>query len=497
MGVNGEIDLTAEQRQLVLELIERHLPDTDVWAYGSRVKWTSRPESDLDLVVFSGPEQNGQVADLREALEESDLPFQVDVLVWDDTLESVQREIDTNHCAVVEVRTPVSTTKMRFGNCATLIRDHVDPSDLSDDTPYVGLGHIPKNQLSVTNHGVASDVTSMKSRFKRGDILFGGLRPYFRKVALARYDGICSTDIWVVRAQNGLDQQFLFYQMAAQRFVDYASQGSEGTRMPRANWDYVSDYTLIVPSLPEQRRVTRILDGIDDRLVTNHKITSIMDDTMQAQFRTMMDQYNHDKYSDLSAGCRLVRLGDVMTINPHRSLQKGTKAPYLSMANMPTSGHSPLSIVERPYGHGMRFTNGDTLVARITPCLENGKTAYVDFLLPNAVGWGSTEYVVLRPKSPVPTEFAYCLARSSSFRDFAVGSMTGSSGRQRVSAQVLAEHQFVLPPPHVLDDFSNVARLCVSRARSAVLESLALTGMRDVLLSAMVTRTYELEDKAK
>ena len=71
MGVNGEIDLTADQRRIGLELIERHLPGTDVWAHGSRVQWTSRPESDLDLVVFSGADQSGQMADLREAYRHS------------------------------------------------------------------------------------------------------------------------------------------------------------------------------------------------------------------------------------------------------------------------------------------------------------------------------------------------------------------------------------------------------------------------------------------
>lgn len=292
MGPNSNIDLTGDQRRLVVELIKRHLPYTDVWAYGSRVTWTSRPQSDLDLVVFSGPEQTGQVSDLRESFEDSDLPFQVDVLVWDDLPESFHEEIDENHCPVVEVRTPDSTTKMRFGDCATLIRDHVDPSDLPGDTPYVGLGHIPKNQLLVANHGVAGDVTSVKSRFKRGDILFGGLRPYFRKMALARYDGICSTDIWVVRAQDGLDHQFLFYQMATQHFVDYASQGSEGTKMPRAKWDHVSEYHFSVPCLDEQRRVAKILGEIDDKIRVNHRMNSKLRRMVEAIFRSLIGQMN-------------------------------------------------------------------------------------------------------------------------------------------------------------------------------------------------------------
>ena len=77
------IDITAEQRKTVLVLLARHLPNTTAWVFGSRVKWTSRPESDLDLVVFAKPEQERRASDLREAFDESNLPFRVDLFVWD------------------------------------------------------------------------------------------------------------------------------------------------------------------------------------------------------------------------------------------------------------------------------------------------------------------------------------------------------------------------------------------------------------------------------
>ena len=81
MGVDEAIDITAAERKTVLDLLDRHLPNTTAWAYGSRVKWTSRPQSDLDLVVFPTPGQRGRVGDLREAFDESDLPFRVDLFV--------------------------------------------------------------------------------------------------------------------------------------------------------------------------------------------------------------------------------------------------------------------------------------------------------------------------------------------------------------------------------------------------------------------------------
>ena len=105
MGVTPGIDLTADQRQTVLRLIQAYLPETEVWAYGSRVKRTARPSSDLDLVAFASPRLRRQVANLREAFEESDLPFRVDVLVWDDVPESFQAEIQRERVVLTSSRT--------------------------------------------------------------------------------------------------------------------------------------------------------------------------------------------------------------------------------------------------------------------------------------------------------------------------------------------------------------------------------------------------------
>ena len=97
MGVASAIDLTVGQRQMVLALLNRHLPNTTVWAYGSRVKWTSHSASDLDLVAFSKPKQSARVAELREAFDESNLPFRVDLFVWDDVPESFRKRIEAEH----------------------------------------------------------------------------------------------------------------------------------------------------------------------------------------------------------------------------------------------------------------------------------------------------------------------------------------------------------------------------------------------------------------
>ena len=102
MGIERSIDVTESQHQTILSLLREFLPNTAAWVYGSRAKWTARPQSDLDLVVFATSKQNGPVGDLREAFEESDLPFRVDLFAWDEIPESFRTQIEAKHVVLIE-----------------------------------------------------------------------------------------------------------------------------------------------------------------------------------------------------------------------------------------------------------------------------------------------------------------------------------------------------------------------------------------------------------
>ena len=135
----------------------------------------------------------------------------------------------------------------------------------------------------------------------------------------------------------------------------------------------------------------------------------------------------------------------------------------------------------------MKFQNGDVLVARITPCLENGKTAFVDFLQDGQIGWGSTEYIVLRSRDPLPTEYAYFLARTDTFRAFAIQNMTGTSGRQRVPAECLNNYLVVVPPEPIAIMFGTFARETLERMKSGDEESRTLAEIRDAFLPKLLS----------
>lgn len=152
-----------------------------------------------------------------------------------------------------------------------------------------------------------------------------------------------------------------------------------------------------------------------------------------------------------------VLLGDVVQINPSTKVSKGQSVKFISMDKLDPFTKVPNGYEERKFSSGTKFTNGDTLLARITPCLENGKTAFVDFLDDLEVAAGSTEFVILRNIEGLTyPAYIYYLSISPAFRDYAIKSMIGTSGRQRVQNDVLAKMELSLPP---LDQQKKIANI--------------------------------------
>lgn len=183
-----------------------------------------------------------------------------------------------------------------------------------------------------------------------------------------------------------------------------------------------------------------------------------------------------------------VKLGEVAEINPLESIKKNTLAKKVSMDNLEPFNKKIYSFSMESFKGGSKFKNGDTLLARITPCLENGKTAFVDFLENNEIAFGSTEFIILREKENISDKhFLYYLARSENFRETAIKSMTGSSGRERVQIEVIRDYEFSLPPletqqriAEILSSFDD--KIDLLHRQNKTLESLALTLFRHTFM---------------
>ncbi|KFX62384.1 hypothetical protein KBK24_0128450 [Burkholderia sp. K24] len=199
------------------------------------------------------------------------------------------------------------------------------------------------------------------------------------------------------------------------------------------------------------------------------------------------DEMEESQLGAIPRGWRACPMTDCIEVNPHRTVRKGTFANYLDMANVPTNSARVQNVVIREFSSGSKFMNGDTLLARITPCLENGKTAFVDFLGDGEIGWGSTEFIVLRPKNYLPTTFAYFLCRHPEFRTFAISQMAGTSGRQRVPNDCFVGYKVAEPSEAVAGEFGRVSGSAFALIKALDVGAKTLVGIRDALLPRLLS----------
>ena len=164
---------------------------------------------------------------------------------------------------------PVGWRQGTLADVADSPRRGVSPADVAEDTPYIGLEHMPRRSIALSEWEGAGKVTSNKSLFKKGEFLFGKLRPYFHKIGFAPLDGICSTDIVVVVPRAPEWGAFTLACLSSDEFVDYTDQTSTGTKMPRTSWKTMEQYKICLPSEQVARAYQGITQPLLDRIGAN------------------------------------------------------------------------------------------------------------------------------------------------------------------------------------------------------------------------------------
>ncbi len=135
----------------------------------------------------------------------------------------------------------------QLGDIAQDVRRGINPDSVDPETPYFGLEHLPRKSIALSEWGKAGDVQSTKLAFRKGEILFGKIRPYFHKVGVAPVNGICSSDTIVIQPKEPKFFSIILACVSSEDFVNHATQTSQGTKMPRANWDVLVKYPVLIP----------------------------------------------------------------------------------------------------------------------------------------------------------------------------------------------------------------------------------------------------------
>jgi len=279
----------------------------------------------------------------------------------------------------------------------------------------------------------------------------------------------------LLRPRGNVDPRFLSLAYRSPQFQsELAKRSIQGATVDRIPIGEMDKWHISLPPLDEQRRIAGVLGALDDLIDTNERSAQAIEKLLQTRFAAM--EFDVDGSQ---------KLPDVVELNPKYGKPIGD-ASYVDMAALPTDSYQIGEVQRRPAAGGARFMTDDALLARITPCLENGKAAFASSVPAGEVFVGSTEFIVLRARDNTPASWPYFLCRSERFREYAIRHMTGSSGRQRLSAQALESYSVDVDSER-LKSFGQDAGVLMASADELNRENSALRRTRDELLPLLMS----------
>ncbi len=302
----------------------------------------------------------------------------------------------------------------------------------------------------------------------------------------------------IVESNGTCDIRYVCYLLNTLDLSGYIT----GSAQPKLNQANLVKISIQLPSLELQKRIADSLSAFDDKIEVNRRINDNLEQQAQALFKSWFVDFEPFKDGEfveselgmIPKGWRVGTLSEVAIINPARTLKKGKVAIYLDMKNMPTAGSFPSTWEKKEYAGGMKFQNHDTIMARITPCLENGKVAYVNFLQNEEVAFGSTEYIVMTTNDNFMPELLYYLSRDESFKSYATKNMNGSSGRQRVSGETIGKYKIAIPPKSLLEPIAPYFKSIMDITKNNGMEIISLSSLRDTLLPRLMSGELKIND---
>lgn len=373
---------------------------------------------------------------------------------------------------------------------------HATPKKTSSGPWFLSISSLDRGRLSLSEsaHLSVEDFIKWTRRVtpEPGDLLFSyetrlgeaALMPEGIKACLGRRMGILRPN------RNLVLPRFLLLSYLAPQFQDIIrARAIRGATVDRIPLTELPKWPIRLPALSSQKAIVEVLGALDDKIAVNERTSVIYEQLLKLQVERMGLEV--DPSPAVAAA-----VTDFVCFNPKVS-KPLSEAVYVDMAALSTKRASISAWAMREPKGGTRFRNGDTLMARITPCLENGKTGYVDFMEDGEIGVGSTEFIVMRSLRGIPPEFSYFLARSKRFREHAIRNMVGSSGRQRVAAVDAANFHIRRPDERSLTKFGESASKFFAHTRSLDRESRTLAALRDTLLPQLMSGELRVRDAEK
>ncbi|WGI21213.1 restriction endonuclease subunit S [Amylibacter sp. IMCC11727] len=379
--------------------------------------------------------------------------------------------------------------RMQFTDLVVILR----PTSKVQKSDY-----LPNGLLPVIDQGaglIGGYTNDAGTRFPSVDpvIVFGDHTCRFKYVPFPFAAGADGTQVF--RGKDGIDTRYLYFACQSLGLEHFGYQ---------RHMKHLKVAEVPVWPLPTQQRIAAILSAYDDLIESNTRRIAIIEEMARRLYEEWFVHFRFPGHGEVEfeegeagvvpAGWPIVRLEEIVLVNPRTTVPREGFKPFVPMGSLSETNMTIGPIEERDGNSGTKFQNGDTLVARITPCLENGKTGFVNFLdEERPVAFGSTEFIVLRPLI-LAQHAIYCLARSHAFRDVAIKSMSGSEGRQRVRPESVKSFPIAKPPAVLLDRFEQIAQPMFAQVSALARTNANLRAQRDLLLPKLVSGEIDVSE---
>lgn len=376
--------------------------------------------------------------------------------------------------------------------------------------PFIQTGDIKEANLYVDKFSrTYSELGLAQSKLWEKDTLCITIAANIAETAILKFDACFPDSVVGFRAhKDKSDVYFMHYLFC---FIKNRIQkATSGSVQDNINLAFLKKLRLQIPTIENQKKISNILLSLDKKIELNNEMNKTLEEMAQALFKRWFIDFefpNEEGKPYKSSGGEMVEselgvipkgwsvcnLQDVAIINPRESIKKGEEKTFVEMANLPLNSARVMQTAIKEFKGGTKFRNGDILMARITPCLENRKTAIVDFLEDDELAFGSTEYIIIRPEY-LNSYYLYCLARYDEFRNYAIKNMNGSSGRQRVDAKYIKEYKIVKPTEYILKKYNEVCKGIFIKMKENDIESKSMTDIRDSLLPKLMSGEIRVDN---
>lgn len=372
--------------------------------------------------------------------------------------------------------------------------------------PLIDIDKITPGYKKVKNESMIEYTGKSGAKFQNHDILFARITPCLENGKMAIADtsdqnGIGSTELFVFRGIDGVsDTDYIYYLLRMKHIKQLAANSMTGASgRQRADLKFIKKIKWDFPKIDKQKQIVSILSKYDSLIETNNKRIKLLEQMAEEIYKEWFVRFRFPGYettefeNGIPKGWEYIRADKVIYFNPtlkSNSQQEFTIIPMEALSTTSMVLDSSCFIRQATIT-GKRSQNGDTLFAKITPCLENGKTGFVMGLAEGEIAGGSTEFIVLRSKILTP-HYVYCIARSYYFRQTAILSMNGADGRQRVDEGKLKSTKVLRPTKTVLDRFEKIVSPIFDIIFKLTQKNKVLTEQRDLLLPRLMSGKLEV-----